>query len=140
MTTRARVRAHAPKEKLRPTCPFGVHGHGSAYAVAFAYAVLLGMASATTPPATEHHYTSGAAVPPPMNIDIDNMNHPTWSTSQPHLDPGQKRPASCSDLIDDMIGPPPNFDALVRPTATLPYADVQAAPLPAPPGAAALTT
>ena len=138
MTTRARVRAHAPKEKPRPTCPFGVRGHGSAYAVAFAYAVLLGMASATTPPATEHHYTSGAAVPPPMNID--NMNNTTWSTSQPHLDPGPKRPVSCSDLIDDMIGPPPTFDALVRPTATLPYADVQAVPLPAPPGAAALTT
>ena len=67
------------------------------------------------------------------------MNN-TWSTSQPHLDPGQKRPVSCSDLIDDMIRPPPNFDALVRPTATLPYAGAQAVPLPAPPGAAALTT
>ena len=46
----------------------------------------------------------------------------------------------CSDLTDDMIRPPPNFDALVLPTATLPYAGVQAVPLPAPPGAAALTT
>jgi hypothetical protein len=138
MTTRARARAHAPKEKPRPTCPFGVRGHGSAYAVTFAYAVLLGMASATTPPATEHHYTSGAAVPPPMNIG--DMNNTTSSTSQPRLDPGQKRPVSCSDLIDDMIRPPPNFDALVPPTATLPYADVQAVPLPAPPGAAAPTT
>ena len=109
------------------------------YAVAFAYAVLLGMASATTPPATEHHYTSGAATPPPMNID--NMNNTTLSTSwQPHLDPGQKRPVSCSDLIDDMIRPSPNLDALVLPTATLPYADAQAVPLPAPLGAAAWTT
>ena len=78
MTTRARVRAHAPKEKLRPTCPFGVHGHGSAYAVAFAYAVLLGMASATTPPATEHHYTSGAAVPPPVKVAEYSVLDTTW--------------------------------------------------------------
>ena len=40
-----------------------------------------------------------------------------------------------------LAAPPPGPDrALVRPTATLPYAGAQAVPLPAPPGAAALTT